>query len=181
MKVAVTLLIIVVAKACFREAVASKELFVRYPSEDGDHWHLEQTEDRLRLMINQAKTKADDQIRIQKGKWRFRNLNPIDDSQRVSALVMMAQQNISRRLRIPNELHEVIHRYADYNEIRTLFRILTSPEDRKGVLGFETHGEMHREYPTKSEKVRYLKNFRQFKDNGENTCCDSAMWCRSQS
>ena len=167
MDVITSLVIIVMAEACFRKVVAPNELFVRYPSEDGDRWHLEQAEDRLRWMINQAKTKSDDQIRSQKGKWRFRNLDPIDDSQRVSALVMMAQQNIPRRLRIPNELHQAIHEYSDYNEIRTLFRILTSSEDRKGVLGFESYGEMHQEYPTKLDKVRYLKHFRQFRDGEE--------------
>ena len=82
--------------------------------------------------------------------------DPIDDSQRVSALVMMAQQRIPQNLRIPDELHEIIHQYSDHHEIRTLFHTLNSPVDRVKVFGFQGYEAMHKRYRTKAWKVAYL-------------------------
>lgn len=120
----------------------------------GDLIPTQQEEGRSRSrlsMINKTRTKSDD---------RIRTLNAIDDSQRVSALVMLARQNVSNEQRLPVELHHVIHQYFDYNEIRTLFQILTSSEDRKCALGFESYDQMHQEYPTRSSKISYLKTLR---------------------
>ena len=99
-------------------------------------------------------------IRTQSGKCRFRNLDPIDDPRKVSALVMLAQQHVTSTLCIPLELQQVIHEYSDYNEIRILFQILTSLEDRKAVLGFESYEQMHQKYPRRSAKILYLNNLR---------------------
>ena len=82
--------------------------------------------------------------------------DPIDDPQRVAALVMMAQRRISRHLRIPEELQRLIHEYSDHNEIRALFRMLPSTRDRMEAFGFESYEAMHLRYPTKKDKVNYF-------------------------
>ena len=82
----------------------------------------------------------------------------VDESHRVCARFMLAQQrqNIPRQ-RIPAELTKIIHQYSDYNEIRTLFQILTSPEDREKVFGFTSYVQMHRYFPSRADKVAHLK------------------------
>ena len=82
--------------------------------------------------------------------------DPIDDSQKVSALLMMAQRRLPSKLRIPEDLLLAIHQYSDHNEIRTLFQICTSPEDRTQVFGFESYEAMHRRYPSKAAKAEHL-------------------------
>ena len=101
-------------------------------------------------------SKTGNQLCDRTGSGLFQNLDPIDDSQRVSALVMLAQQNVPNKIRIPPELQQIIHQYFDYNEIRTVFKILTSTKDRKGVLGFENYHKMHQEHPCKLAKILYL-------------------------
>ena len=83
---------------------------------------------------------------------------PVDDSHRVCARFMLAQQKQNKpKLQIPAELIEIIHQYSDYNEIRTLFQIMTSPEDRQKVFGFTSYVQMHRYLPSTADKVAYLK------------------------
>ena len=85
----------------------------------------------------------------------------VDDSHRVCARFMLAHQrhNIPK-LRIPAELYEIIHQYFDYNDIRTLFQIRTSPQDRQTVFGFTSYVKMHRYLPSRAAKVTHLKDLK---------------------
>ena len=85
--------------------------------------------------------------------------DPVDDSQSISKLVLMAQQRLSPILRIPGVLCKEIHEYFDYNEIRTLFRMFTSPEDRLEVFGFASYEALHHVKQTKAAKVDYLQKW----------------------
>ena len=82
----------------------------------------------------------------------------VGDSHRVCARFMLAQQRHNNpKLRIPVELTKIIHQYSDYNEIRTLFQILTSPKDRKEILGFTSYVQMHLYLPSRADKIAHLK------------------------
>lgn len=93
------------------------------------------------------------------------NMKPIrqlvDDCQRVSAQLLMAQKQIEDRIQIPNVLHRIIHEYSDHNEIRILFRIFMAREDRAAILGFMSYEEMHQEFPTTTGKMMHLQVLRQ--------------------
>ena len=86
--------------------------------------------------------------------------DPIDDSHRVSALLMIAQRRLAERMRISNDLHRVIHQYADYNEIRTLYRMFPLLRDRMRIFGFESYEAMHRRYQTRASKISYIQSLR---------------------
>ena len=87
--------------------------------------------------------------RIEKG--------PADDPLKEMRLFLLTQQNAST-LGIPNDVLQIIGEYSDYNEIKTLFRILTTSEDRKRVIGFEYYQKMDKEYPSRISKMQYLRN-----------------------
>ena len=86
--------------------------------------------------------------------------DPIDDSKRVLALMIMAHHrnsNKTRMERIPDVLYRVIFEYSDHNEIRTLFRMFSSSEDSKCALGLESYEVMHKQYASRDAKVRYFR------------------------
>lgn len=83
--------------------------------------------------------------------------NPIEDARRSSALLMMAQQNMPEELVIPTDLQQEILQYSDYNEIRSLFKLFTSSDDRSGALGYEHYEQIHHRYPARADKLKYLK------------------------
>lgn len=85
--------------------------------------------------------------------------DPVDDSQSILKLVLMAQQRLSPTLRIPSVLCKEIHEYSDHNEIRTLFQMFTSPEDRLEVFGFASYEALHRVKQTKAAKAEYLQKW----------------------
>ena len=120
-------------------------------------------EERNRQCIDQRQEKEHIMMKHLEDKMRpieaFRT-DPVDDSQRASALFLLAQQSMPRELRLPADLYEAIHQYSDYNEIRTLFRLLTFHDVRKQVFGFENYAELHREYRSKMAKMMYLKAFK---------------------
>lgn len=91
---------------------------------------------------------------IQTAQRMFLNPDPIDDSQRVSALFVLAQRNV-HELRIPEELHYIVFEYSDYNEIRTLFQVTLG---KRRVLGFGSYQEFHRNHPIRQSKMMYLGN-----------------------
>ena len=118
--------------------------------------------------IGEKETEHRDRVQLNEGKDRLvidnlmENATPItelvDDSHRVCARLMLAQQkqNIPKQ-QIPAELIEIIHQYSDYNEIRTLFHILTSPEDREKVFEFTSYVQMDRYLPSRADKVAHLR------------------------
>ena len=83
--------------------------------------------------------------------------NPLDDPQRALVLMLMAQERIPPKERIPEELHPVICEYSDYNEILTLFRMFPSPEDKSEVFGFESYEALNRRYQSRASKKAYLE------------------------
>lgn len=83
---------------------------------------------------------------------------PDDDPLKQMRWFLLSQRNATR-LRIPDEVLGIIGGYSDYNEIKTLFRILKTSRDRKRVIGFDSYEEMHEVYPSRVgriSKVRYL-------------------------
>lgn len=89
------------------------------------------------------------------------------DSQRVRALVIIAQQSMPNALRFSGELHQIIHQYSDHNEIRTLFPVLKSPEGRKEAFTIESYEATHRRYWFGARKAKYLKTL------GIRSICDT--------
>lgn len=161
----------------FIQAASTKGISIRYLSEYAGRVQIEKEEDIERWMIHNRKMTTNHHIRTQRGKWRFRDLDPIEDCHKVSALVMLAQRNVSSALQIPSELQQVIHEYSDLNEIRTLFEILTLSEDKKGILGFESYEAMHQKHPTRSSKVLHLANLRDDGEQCDNGYNEEDSWC----
>lgn len=81
-----------------------------------------------------------------------RELNhyPIDDS----APASLAQQNFWKQMGISADVQQDIYEFCD--EIASLFRLFTSPEDRMDILGFESYEEMNRVHPTKQQKIQHF-------------------------
>lgn len=84
---------------------------------------------------------------------------PIFDARRASAFIMMAQQYIPK-LRIDEELHQIIVEFSGHNEIRALFRMFTTSQDTMNAFGFPTYEAMHQQYPMREDKVQYLTDFK---------------------
>ena len=68
---------------------------------------------------------------------------PADDPLKEMRLFLLTQQNAST-LAIPNDVLHIIGEYSDYNEIKSLFRILTTSQDRQRVIGFDSYQEMNK-------------------------------------
>lgn len=95
----------------------------------------------------------------QEREWMLLNSTEIHPK-RALFLMLMAQQMYPPNVRLPFDVFPKIEQYADYNEIRTLFQICTSAEDRIGVLGVETYQQLHQQYPSRMAKVKYLETLR---------------------
>ena len=78
---------------------------------------------------------------------------------KVMRLFVMSQGR-HREHRLPVEVQRIIGCFADYNDIETLFDILTSPQERKRIIGFESYDQMDRQYPSKRAKVAHLRSLR---------------------
>ena len=70
---------------------------------------------------------------------------------------MSQKRNDESEQRLPTVLHQIIAEYADHNDIRNLYHILRSPEDRKQVLGFTSYRAMDQQLPSKRSKIEYLE------------------------
>ena len=82
---------------------------------------------------------------------------PIDDPSKMLSVFLMAQKRDTRRSRrLPMVLLKVIGEYSDYNEIKMLFRVLKSPEDRHRILGFSSFREMDETLQSRQSKGRHL-------------------------
>lgn len=101
--------------------------------------------------------------------------DPIDDPKRVSALTLMAQQNLEKRLQLSQELIRIIHHYSAYNGIQALFQMFPSHKDRESILGFKSYDLMHQRYPTKPAKVSYLMELSHCQAQGECTQIDTRI------
>lgn len=80
----------------------------------------------------------------------------------IDFLVSVSQRDSTRNS--ADSLSRLVHEFSDTDDIRTLFRTLTSAEDRKRVLGFESHHEMDERYPSQVSKVAYLKTLLRWTD-----------------
>ena len=136
-----------IALYIFKEC-SSTDLIIRAERAGKDGIYQEQEEDRELIKVMEEASKPIQALPSA----------PIDDPQRFFGLVMLAQQRSEfRQLRIPGEVYEIIHQYFDYNDIRTLFQMFTSPENAK-VFGFVSYEAMHWIKPLRGDKVEYLKS-----------------------
>ena len=83
--------------------------------------------------------------------------SPLPNDQ-ATRLFIAAQQHLNEcTQRLPLEICQIIEEYSDKNELKALFRLLTTPKDRIAVIGFESYQEMHKILPLRVSKVDYLK------------------------
>ena len=85
----------------------------------------------------------------------------------VALLLVFSDYQLSQSANYPSSIR-LIQNAADFlhvamdaittNQIKTLFDILTTTEDRKKVIGFQDYNEMNTKLPSARAKVRYLKS-----------------------